>query len=447
MIKNSIHRGIIKLALPAIAGSSAQMIVSLIDTAMIGRIEEAKFALAAMGLGVVATWALISFFSSFATGTHVLVARRFGEKDFEGCGNILVSSLITAFLIGLFVALVGVSSSHYIGQFFAADEAVGNYAGEYLFFRLMSIPFFLLTVSYRGFFFGIGKTKIFMFSAILVNILNIIFNYIFIYGAFGAPRMGLAGAGLGSTLATVCDSGFYFSVTLIYRYRTKYKYFTKPKDIIKIFKSILKISLPVSFQNIFLLLGFLSFIAITGIIGTEEQAAAQVIMSSLFISLMPCFGFGIAIQTLVGNNLGSNKINIAKIYTIETAKIASLYTLFVGVIFIVFPKVILILLTTNRDVINIAAPSLQIAGFAQIFYAAAIVFANALQAAGKTIFVMFSELFSNIFLFVPISYILGVYLQYGLIGAWSALIFYIVPFFIINFLRFRYGDWNNLKKL
>ena len=211
---------------------------------------------------------------------------------------------------------------------------VGELAGEYLFYRFMGLPFFLLTVSYRGFFFGIGKTKIFMFSGILVNFLNIIFNYFFIFGMFGYEGMGLAGAGLGSSLATVCDALFYFTVTSLEKYRETYKYFYNFKFFKDIAKSIVKISLPVSFQNVFILIGFLSFVALTGIIGTREQAASQVVISSLMISLMPCFGFGIAVQTLVGNQLGSGKFQLARYYGFETSKVATLYTLIVGIIFI-----------------------------------------------------------------------------------------------------------------
>lgn len=261
------YRYILRLALPAIAGLSTQMVVSLVDTAMVGRLPDAKFYLAAMGLGVFATWAVVSLFSSLATGTHVLIARRFGSRDFEDCGQILNTSLILSFIIGIVISSLVISFSYDISHFFAADPKVGNYAGEFLHYRFMGIPFFLLTVSYRGFFFGIGKTKIFMYSGVMANLLNIIFNYIFIYGAFGIEGMGLAGAGLGSTLATICDALFYFTVSMISIYRNRYKYFHKFKFIKTIARSIIKISLPVSLQNIFILIGFLSFIAITGLIG------------------------------------------------------------------------------------------------------------------------------------------------------------------------------------
>lgn len=442
---NQDHKYILKIALPAIAGSVTQMVVSLVDTAMVGRLPNAEYYLAAMGLGVIATWAIISFFSSLATGTHVLIARRFGAKDYSGCGEVLNTSLVMSFLIGIAVSSVVVVFAYSIADFFAVDNQVGFYAGEYLYYRFMGIPFFLITVSYRGFFFGIGKTKIFMYSGVLANFLNIIFNYIFIFGAFGIKGMGLSGAGLGSTLATICDALFYFTVSLMPAYRHQFRYIKNFKVVKEFALSIIKISLPVSLQNIFILVGFLSFIAITGLIGTTQQAASNVVFSSLMISLMPCFGFGIAVQTLVGNSLGSGDFKLAKHYGYETSKLATIYTLLIGVIYTVFPRLILILITTDSKVIETAVPALRIAGFGQIFYSFGVVLANGLQAMGRTLFVMLAEVIVNWFVFVPIAYLLGVVLGFGLLGAWAALPFYVVLYSVIILIKFRYGNWDKIK--
>ncbi len=438
------YKYILKMALPAIAGLSTQMVVSLVDTAMVGRLDEAKYALAAMGLGVLATWAIVSFFSSLSTGTHVLIARNYGSRDYDKCGVVLNTSLLFTFFVGLVVASLFVGFSNSIANFFAADYFVGKLAGEYLFYRFIGIPFFLLTVSYRGFYFGIGNTRVFMYSGIMINLLNILFNYVFIYGAFGVEGMGLAGAGLGSTLATICDAIYYFIVSLRKKYKRQFNYFKHFYLDKSIVLTILKISLPVSFQNIFILIGFLSFIAITGLIGTSEQAASQLVISSLFISIMPCFGFGIAIQTLVGNALGCGKITLAKFYGYETSKLATTYTVIVGIVFVFLPRLVLHLITTETEIVEIAVPALQIAGVGQIFYAVGVVLSNGLQASGKTLFVMLSEVILNCGIFVPASYYFGVYLGYGLAGAWSMLPVYIILYSIIIFLKFKYGDWNNL---
>ena len=438
----SYYKKILQIALPAIAGLSTQMIVSLVDTAMVGRLPEATYALAAMGLGVLATWALISFFSSLATGTHVMVARKFGNNDFYGCGEILNNSIYLSFVIGTVVAAIAVFAAHYIAQFFAADPIVGNYAGDYIFYRFLGIPFFLISVSFRGFYFGINKTKIFMFSGLITNLLNIIFNFIFIFGMFGFPRMGVAGAALGSTLATTFDSAFYIIVLLLPEYRNKFKNYKHLKIRFEIIEKIYKISIPVAFQNVFILLGFLSFIAITGLIGTEQQAASQAVMSTLFISLLPGFGFGIAAQTLVGNNLGGKKIKLAKIFGYETAKVASVYSLFLGMVYIIFPKMILNIVTNDNTILEIAKPALQVAGFAQIFYATGVVLGNGLQAGGKTLFVMLAEVGTNLIIFVPLAYILGVKMELGLTWAWGALPVYIILYSSIIFMKFKYGKWG-----
>ena len=439
---NNYYKKILQVALPAIAGLSTQMVVSLVDTAMVGRIEDATYALAAMGIGVLATWALISFFSSLATGIHVVVARKFGEGDYISCGVTLNNSLLLAVLIGAVVAMVGVFFSYPIAHLFAADETVGNYASEYLYYRFMGIPFFLISVSFRGFFFGISKTKIFMFSGVITNVLNIIFNYIFIYGEFGFPKMGLAGAGLGSTLATMFDGFFYIVIIMLPSYRNRFqnlKHLVLNKNIIS---AIMKISLPVSFQNIFILIGFLSFVSITGIIGTLEQASTQAIISTLFISFLPCFGFGIAVQTLVGNNLGAKKFLLAKIYGFETAKVATIYTIILGFIFMIIPQYVLLIITNDQTIIQTAVPSLRVAGFAQIFYAVGVVLANGLQAAGRSFYVMKSEVITNLIIFVPLAYFLGVYLELGLTWAWMALPVYIIIYSLVIYLKFNSADWH-----
>lgn len=439
---NSYYKKILNVALPAIAGLSTQMVVSLVDSAMVGRLDEATYALAAMGIGVLATWALVSFFSSLATGTHVIVARRFGQGNFIECGNTLNNSLILSLMIGSLVSLAGVLLSGPIAHFFASDKTVGDYASQYLFYRFLGIPFFLISVSYRGFFFGISKTKIFMISGILTNLFNVIFNYILIYGSFGMPRMGLAGAGLGSTLATFSDVVFYLIIILLPDYRKKFQNFKHLRFDKEIISGIFKISLPVSFQNVFILLGFLSFVAITGIIGTKEQAATQAIISTLFISFLPLFGFGIAVQTLVGNNLGAGKISLAKLYGFETAKVATIYTIILGIIFISIPQYVLLIITNDWGIIEMAKSSLRIAGFAQIFYATGVVLANGLQAAGRTVFVMKAEVITNLLIFVPLAYLFGVVLDLGLMGAWLALPVYVIVYSTSILLKFNSKDWQ-----
>jgi len=417
------------------------MVVSVVETGMVGRLENTTVLLAAMGLGQLATWAVTSIFSTLATGTHVLVARRTGEHDRVGAGHVLNNSLLLSLFLGLTIGTAGYFFSFTIINFFSSHREVAAAGTEYMQWRFIGLVFFLFVVSYRGFFNGIGHTKVFMYSAILINLSNIIFNYLLIFGALGFPRMGLAGAGLSMAVSNAIGCLFFLAVTFYRPYRRTYKYyrfFHISRDIIK---QIVRISLPVSFQNALILLGFLVFVAITGLIGTSEQAASQVVITALFMSFLPCFGFGIGAQTLVGQSLGTGDLIMAKRFGLEAARLATCFTIVLGAWFIVLPDSVIGLITTNAEVADIARPILRIAGAAQIFYASGIVLAHSLQAAGATVYVMLVEVLTHWIIFLPACYILGVTLEGGLIGAWMALPVYIVSYSLLIYLKYRRNHW------
>ncbi len=436
---------ILKIASPAIAGLSSQMIVSLIDTAMVGRLEHSEVALAAMGLGVLATWTLTSFFSSLATGTHILVARRQGEGKFNEAGIVLNNSLFVSLVVGLVFGFLGYTFSHDVIGLLSSDDAVAVAGGDYMKYRSIGLPFFLLAVAYRGFYYGIGHTKVFMFSALISYFFNILFNYLLIFGNWGFPAMGVAGAGLAASIGMFLGYLFFVFVTFLHGYRTKYRYYDLLAVGMNYIMPIVRISLPVSFQNILILFGFLMFVAITGIIGTVEQAATQVVITALFISFMPCFGLGIAAQTLVGNELGNARPNEAERFGVETARIATIFTFLLGIVFVISPDTVLRVLTPNQAIIDAARPLLRIAGVAQVGYGAGIVIANSLQAAGATLYVMWIEIVTHWIIFLPLSYIIGVTLEQGAVGAWLALPVYIFSYTLMAWWRFHSGSWKRIN--
>jgi putative MATE family efflux protein len=433
---------ILEIALPALAGLSSHILISLVDTAMVGRLENAKENLAAMGLGVLATWAIVSFFSSFSTGTHILVAKKEGEHDYSTCKKILNNSLILGFFTGLvFGSLIFLIAPHF-SYLIAKDPVVEKLTSDYIGFRFLGLPFFLMIVAFRGFFFGIGHTKIFMISGIILNVVNIFFNWVLIFGNLGAPKLGLKGAALASSISTVVDFFFYLFVTTLNYYRKRYrtkKFFELDKEIVK---SIIKLSLPVSFQNIFILVGFLVFIALIGFYGTLQQAATQAVISMVFLSLLPCFAFGIAAQTLVGNSLGINKFKLAEIYGKESIKLLTIFTYSLALIYIFIPETVLLIITNDRLIIQTASPILKIAGISQIFYGIAIVLAYVLQAANQSFFVMKAEVLTNWFIFLPLAYLSAVVFKLNFIITWLSLPIYIFIYTLILYYKFRNGSWK-----
>lgn len=437
----ALTREVLKISTPAVAGLSSQMIVSVVEAGMVGRLEHAEVVLAAMGLGLLATWAITSVFSALATGTHILVARRYGENDHAGAGDVLNNALLLSLVIGVIIGAIGWFFSYEILDFFASDEAVAAAGTTYMQWRFFGLLFFLFIVSYRGFFNGIGHTKVFMYSAIAVNLSNIVLNYVLVFGALGFPEMGLAGAGCSSAISNAIGCLFFVSATFLPSYRRTYKYYGRLNIRQQVLKQIIKISTPVSFQSILILLGFLVFVAITGRIGTLEQAASQVVITALFMSFLPCFGFGIGAQTLVGQSIGNGDRPLAKRFGLEAARLATYFTIVLGVVFVLFPDAVTILITTNAEVAEMARPILRIAGIAQIFYASGIVFAHALQAAGATVYVMLIEVLTHWVVFLPVCYIFGITLNGGIMGAWMALPLYIISYSVLIYAKYRKDSW------
>ncbi len=441
----ALTREVLRMSSPAVAGLGSQMVVSVVDTAMVGRLENTTIVLAAMGLGLLATWAITSTFSSISTGTHVIAARRYGQQDHPGAGRALNNSLLLSLLLGVTFGLPGYLFSYDIINFFASDHAVALAGTGYMQWKFVGLPLFLFIVSYRGFFNGIGRTEIFMYSAILVNLTQIVMNYLLIFGALGFPRMGLTGAGCSSAIANGVGFLFFVSATFLPRYRKMYRYYSGPGIERGMLSQIVRISMPVSFQNILILLGFLVFMSITGVIGTTQQAASQVVVTALFMSFLPCFGFGIGAQTLVGQSMGNGEYHLAKRFGFEAARLATYFTFLLGLIFMLIPDAVIILITTNKEVTDVARPVLRIAGAAQIFYASGIVLAHALQSAGATVYVMYIEVLTHWVIFLPLSYVLGVVLGGGLVGAWLALPVYIVSYSLLIYLKYRKGNWLLIK--
>jgi MATE family multidrug resistance protein len=440
------QKTILGLSLPVVAGLSAQMMLSLIDTALVARLPDAKYELAATGIAFYLTWTMISFFSSISTGTQVLTSRNSGSKNYKECGTILTSSMIMAGVLGIVIAAVVITFSRSIAGFFAVDNRVADLAGGYLFYRFLGVPFFLLSVAYRGFYFGIGKTKVFMFAAVLANVLNIVLDYTLIYGAIGIKGMGLAGAGLGASIAAALETSVYFIVSISKGYRNRFEIFERIRFNKSMGKAILKISLPISFQSVFTLSGLLLYVSMTGLLGTVQQAASQTVLSALLLSYLPSMGFGVAAQTLVGRRLAENEISHAKQWGFETSQIATTYTALLGLIFIFLPKYVLSLLTGSNTIIEFAIPILRIAGIAQIFFGIGFVLANGLFAGGESFFVMLADITINWFIFVPLAYYLGIILKLGLNGVWAAMPFYTSLYALVMFRKFKYGIWRKLPQ-
>ncbi len=433
---------IVGLAWPTILGMVGSTLMGLVDTAMVGRLSAE--ALAAVGLGNMIIWAIGSLVNSVNVGVQTVSARRFGEGRFSECGESLHNGILLSIVAGTVLTALAVFFLHDFFAMINDDARVIVLGDEYMMVRLYGILPSMLFFAAYGFFNGVGHTKVHFQVSLISNSLNILINYALIFGKWGCPAMGVRGAAVGTVIATWIAALNYFIWLFHPAIRHRFHLFRGKWFNVVFMKRIVNLSLASGLQNFFVLIGFTIFMVIVGRIGTIELAATDIIFNILSISFMPGQGFGLAAGTLVGKYMGERRFDRAQDLAWQTILINVLFMGSMGLIFIFFPRQILVLFTSEPSVIEIGSIPLRILGFVQFIDAVGMTLMGALRGAGDTAYVAYADTLLNWFVFLPITWFLGVFMKMGVNGAWSAFIVYLVAFAAVLGRRFVRGKWKSI---
>ncbi len=241
---------------------------------------------------------------------------------------------------------------------------------------------------------------------------NIIFNYLLIFGKFGFPRLEMVGAGLSSTLATVCAVLVYFVFGV--KHAKQNGFLQRMPDMERI-RTLIRLSIPVSISRFFMSLSMAAMVIIAGIIGTKELAGFNVINSFMITMVIVVEGMGIAAITFVGQALGGKQIKDAKRWGWEVAKVGSGVMFAVGVLVVLFPKMILSLFIIDADTLALAILPLQLSGVYLWLLAYNSIIGSALVGAGATKISQGISLAIQWFA-IGLQWILSIHLGYGIVG-------------------------------
>lgn len=440
---DSLTREALVIGYPIIIGMVSTTTMNVVDIAMVGRLGAS--AIAAVGLGGIFFFTVASFFSSLNVGVQTVSARRFGEELYADTGTVLWNALLIALLAGLPVTLLGI---HFGVDFIAllnSDQTVVDLAQGYIWYRFLGIGFVIINMAFHGFFNGIAKTKVHLQVTVTANILNIILNYLLIFGKFGFPAMGVNGAGLATSI------GMFYSVIMYILYGMKPSIrnqfnFLHPAPIRKeVLGKIIRLSLPVAIQNATVHAGFTLFFVIVGKISTVALAASEILFDILSFSFMPGFGFGMAAGTMVGKYLGALDPDKAERSGWVGLRLSVSFMGFMGIVFIIFPGIILQIFTTDPSVIREGIIGLRILGAIQFVDACGLSLSGALRGAGDTTYVSAIEICINLLLFLPTVYFFALIVDWGLLGAWIGFGVYIIIFALAMIFRFRRGYWKTIS--
>jgi MATE family multidrug resistance protein len=383
-------------------------------------------------------------FSAVSTGSTALVAHSAGAGDLTTANRAVRQSVLVGLAVGVLASLLA---------FVFAEPAVALMGAEptslargAIYLRITGIAFasqavmFVCNACLRG----VGDTRTTMAVMAVVNVVNVAVAWTAINGPFGLPKLGVAGSALGAAVGRTVGGLLVLGVLLKGRSGLKLDLRGWRPDL-EIIRRLMRVGLPTGGERLLMRVGMMSFMRVVASMGTVSVAAHAVALRVESLSYMPGFGFSIAGTTLVGQALGAKDPKRAERSGYITYQIAAAFMMAMGLLFILFPRPLISLFTTDQAVIETAIVPLRIIGFVQPLLAASNVFAGGLRGAGDTRFPMVITGPVILAVRVPVALLLGVVLSLGLTGAWLGMAIDLCVRGIIFFLRFRSGRWKTAR--
>ncbi|MGE5587691.1 MAG: MATE family efflux transporter [Clostridia bacterium] len=434
----AIRRRVIDLAGPALVEMFLVTLVGMADMIMVGRIGPA--AIAAVGLTNQPMFLAQAVFMALNVGTTAVIARAIGAGMRPVANNALRQSYMLTIVMGVGVSVLGVVSARDVMVLMGAEDDVIPLGVAYMQIVAAGLVFMLLTMSVAAALRGAGDTKTPMKVNTFCNILNVIGNYLLIYGKLGFPRMGVAGAALSTSISRAV------AFILILRAVTGGRFvlhLTGPVRLdIPLIRRIVNVGVPAAIEQIILRGGQLAYLRIVAGFGTTVVASHQIAMNILGLSFMPGQAFAVAATTLVGQGLGARRPDLAEKGALETRRIGVIVSGFMAFILILFGRYIAMLYSNDPAVVAKTALVLRIIGLVQPAQSTQFILAGGLRGAGDTKWPLYSTAVGIWGFRVALGYVLAVVSHMELVGAWIAMaVDQIVRSAIITF-RFRGGKWK-----
>lgn len=433
------NKRILFLALPIIGGMISQNIMNLVDTAMVGILGTTS--LAAVGLGGILSFVSGSLIMGVSVGVQAIASRRKGEKDNNHTAISLNAGILLILIFAPFLMLILYLLTPHFFPIFSGDSEVIAQGIPYLQWRILGIAFLGINFAFRGYWNGVDRSAYYMISLLLINGSNILLNYVFIFGRWGAPALGTTGAGIATTLSLLIGNIFYFILGAISA--TKNGFITMPPRITDLL-TLIRLSLPNGIQQFFLAVGYAVFYWIIGQMGTNELAAVNVLINIFMVAMFPAAGFGMASATLIGQALGRKDSDDAYQWAFDTFKIGLTFLTLIGIPMWLVPRTILNLFIHDPVTLEITILPLKILGLTVVAEAGVMVFMHSLLGAGDTKRVMYVSIVSHWLFFLPSIYIIGLVMGYGLLAIWIMQCFYRFFLGLIFFLLWRKRTWSDI---
>lgn len=436
-----MYKNIFIMAWPAFIELTLTQLTSMVDLAMIGKLG--PWALSAVGFSTQPKMIILSVFIAVNTGATALIARYCGTREPDKVNRVFNQSIILNIVMSLILAVAGyILSEPMVIAMGAEEEKIISGAVDYLHIQMVGMVFLALSTTITACLRGVGNSKTAMMYNLVANVVNVIFNYLLIYGKYGFPEMGVMGASLATVIGQVVACG----VAIGYIVKTK-RHFTlklSMKIDMAITKMILKVGGPAMAEQVAMRIGMIIYAAMIARLGTIENATHQVCMNILGFSFMLGQAFAVSATTMVGRKLGENKPKEAEQYGICSTVMAIFISILIAVGFLIFNKDIMALFSDDTSVITMGASVIILLGFVQPIQAVQFTLTGALRGAGDTMFAAVISLITIVGVRIATGYLFMYVMDLGLIGGWYALVTDQIIRTTAICVRYAGGKWKSV---
>lgn len=446
-----LYQDIIRIAWPSFIELLLTQLASMVDLMMVGSMggkanpEIGTQALAAVGLTTQPKFLLMTAFIAMNTGVTALIARNKGTNDSKQANLVVRQGLLFTFCATIILSILGFLFAKPMVLFMGStEEIVTKWATQYLQIQMIGFLSFALTSTITASLRAVGDSKTCMIYNLIANVVNVIFNWLLIYGNLGFPELGVAGASLATVIGQVVAFIMAFAVILKGNgfLKLEFKLGFKPNKIV--LGNMLNIGFPAMIEQLLMRAGMIIFAKTVASLGTTAYATHQVCMNIQALSFMTGQAFAVSATTLMGQSLGKRRTDMAQAYCSRTRKVGLVFSLILALTFMVFGKQIVGLYNSDTEIIEIGGRIMLFVAFLQPFQSAQFIIAGGLRGAGDTRATAIVTFFT-VLLVRPIAAIILVNSGLGLYGAWLALaIDQIMRSGLILF-RYNSGKWKLIK--
>ncbi|RMI07062.1 MAG: MATE family efflux transporter [Calditrichaeota bacterium] len=441
------YREVLDLAFPLIISSGSWSIQSFVDRMFLTWYSPEALA-ASMPAGWL-HWTLVSLFTGTALYVNTFVAQYYGAGLHRRIGAVVWQGIYLAPLTALCMLPVFPLA----GDIFALaghPPPVQALETVYLRILLLSGPFWVIFNAGSGFFSGLGHTRVVMWVNLLGTGMNMLLDYLWVFGYGGFPRMGIAGAAWATTVSAVFMAGAFLGLMWRRGYRERFAT-TAWRFQGRLFRRLLRFGLPTGIQFTLEMVAFTIFLLLVGKLGVVELAASNIAFNVNSLAFLPMWGMTVAVSTLVGQRLGENCPRLAERSTWSAFHLGFGYFAFLALLYYLIPEVFIWPFAVGADpeqfqpIHDLTVVLLRFVAFYCLFDAGNMVFSGALKGAGDTRFVAVASTgLSWVLMLIP-----GLISLYWLGGniywLWSLATLYICVLCLVFWGRFRQGRWKTMR--